>query len=277
MQRYRMSSVFSGASPGEPGRRAFTLIELLVVIAIIAILAALLFPVYTRSRDRAIQTQCVSDLRQLGQGVLLYRQDFDDRFPYAIDYMDRQLIDTWRSWDQTIPNASTQVQELASRTASDGSPYGGQIDRVLRPWTTSEEIWRCPGDTGAGGVGAATATDYTKELTAQPVWRITRGSGTWGGTSYMYRTELCLSNRPASRLRYPSLTNVFMDAAFYWHSRLHRAPRPNSTEWADYSQGSYDQLYADGHAANVSQQDYSDSWWLPYRNASGVNTWTPFE
>lgn len=64
-------------------RRAFTLIELLVVIAVIAILAALLFPVFAKARERARQTQCISNLRQIGAAVDLYRQDWDGKYPWA--------------------------------------------------------------------------------------------------------------------------------------------------------------------------------------------------
>jgi prepilin-type N-terminal cleavage/methylation domain-containing protein len=59
-------------------RRAFTLIELLVVIAIIAILAAILFPVFARARDKAQQTSCLSNVKQLCLGVMMYAQDYDE-------------------------------------------------------------------------------------------------------------------------------------------------------------------------------------------------------
>src|ERR1051326_5471134 len=62
-------------------KRAFTLIELLVVIAIIAILAAILFPVFARAREKARQTACTSNVKQLGLAWMMYVQDYDETFP----------------------------------------------------------------------------------------------------------------------------------------------------------------------------------------------------
>lgn len=62
-------------------RKAFTLIELLVVIAIIAILAAILFPVFARARENARRTSCLSNLKQIGLGVMMYVQDYDETYP----------------------------------------------------------------------------------------------------------------------------------------------------------------------------------------------------
>src|ERR1035438_874178 len=61
--------------------KGFTLIELLVVIAIIAILAAILFPVFAKVREKARQTACVSNLRQLSMGVMQYVNDYDQTYP----------------------------------------------------------------------------------------------------------------------------------------------------------------------------------------------------
>jgi prepilin-type N-terminal cleavage/methylation domain-containing protein len=61
----------------------FTLIELLVVIAIIAILAAILFPVFAKVREKARQTTCTSNEKQIGLGILQYVQDYDETYPLA--------------------------------------------------------------------------------------------------------------------------------------------------------------------------------------------------
>jgi prepilin-type N-terminal cleavage/methylation domain-containing protein len=75
-------------------RKGFTLIELLVVIAIIAILAAILFPVFAQVREKARQTSCSSNMKQLGLAFVQYAQDYDETFPAtsnsnsAWDYVD---------------------------------------------------------------------------------------------------------------------------------------------------------------------------------------------
>ena len=62
-------------------RRGFTLIELLVVIAIIAILAAILFPVFAKAREKARQTMCLSNLKQISMGWVMYATDYDGKMP----------------------------------------------------------------------------------------------------------------------------------------------------------------------------------------------------
>jgi len=77
-------------------RRGFTLIELLVVIAIIAILAAILFPVFARAREKARQTSCLSNLKQIGLAELMYEQDYDERGP--MNHMAAQSGGRWVEW-----------------------------------------------------------------------------------------------------------------------------------------------------------------------------------
>jgi prepilin-type N-terminal cleavage/methylation domain-containing protein/prepilin-type processing-associated H-X9-DG protein len=67
--------------------RGFTLIELLVVIAIIAILAAILFPVFAKAREKARQSSCLSNLKQIGIGTQMYAQDYDQLMICAYYYV----------------------------------------------------------------------------------------------------------------------------------------------------------------------------------------------
>jgi prepilin-type N-terminal cleavage/methylation domain-containing protein/prepilin-type processing-associated H-X9-DG protein len=76
-------------------RRGFTLIELLVVIAVIALLAAILFPVFSRAREKARQSSCASNIKNLGTAVLMYTQDFDETLPLAAYQVPPSDVLTW--------------------------------------------------------------------------------------------------------------------------------------------------------------------------------------
>ncbi|MHB1459505.1 MAG: prepilin-type N-terminal cleavage/methylation domain-containing protein [Armatimonadota bacterium] len=79
---------------GRVHRLGFTLIELLVVIAIIAILAAILFPVFAKAKYVAKLRSCLSNQRQIGSALMLYANDWNDKFPWAnneYDNLDNQL------------------------------------------------------------------------------------------------------------------------------------------------------------------------------------------
>jgi len=72
----------------------FTLIELLVVIAIIAILAAILFPVFAQARAKARQVMCISNMKQVSLGVMMYSQDYDETFPRTMFVDDTGEVQT---------------------------------------------------------------------------------------------------------------------------------------------------------------------------------------
>jgi len=88
----------------------FTLIELLVVIAIISILAAILFPVFARARENARRASCISNLKQIGLGMLMYNQDYDERYPKTytalgagdIPVDGEVFLNGFQSWQQMI-------------------------------------------------------------------------------------------------------------------------------------------------------------------------------
>ncbi|MCU0316435.1 MAG: prepilin-type N-terminal cleavage/methylation domain-containing protein [Fimbriimonadaceae bacterium] len=85
-------------------KRAFTLIELLVVIAIIAILAAILFPVFAQAKQAAKKTTDLTNMRQIGTGVMIYMADYDDLFPRGT-YPDPSFdpaFNLMRTWRETM-------------------------------------------------------------------------------------------------------------------------------------------------------------------------------
>jgi len=109
-------------------RKGFTLIELLVVIAIIAILASILFPVFARAREKARQTSCMSNIKQLVLGVNMYAQDYDETLPRGAFDLDG----TWDGADDTtwrmlilpyVKNA--QIFQCPSKKMA-SSPFDGQ-------------------------------------------------------------------------------------------------------------------------------------------------------
>ena len=119
----------SYASP----RRGFTLIELLVVIAIIAILAAILFPVFAQAREKARQSVCLSNLKQIGTARMMYVQDYDEMFPS-------------QSYDGTCYAAlgGQPVDGMPVVGSGIVNSFGWNYkDRVL-PYTKNEQIWLCP-------------------------------------------------------------------------------------------------------------------------------------
>ena len=100
-------------------REGFTLIELLVVIAIIAILAAILFPVFAKAREKARQSSCSSNLKQLGVAVTQYVQDYDERMPMHV--VGTNATPTWVYWMEGLQPYVKNVQLMVC--PSDDSPY----------------------------------------------------------------------------------------------------------------------------------------------------------
>ncbi|MEN6304042.1 MAG: DUF1559 domain-containing protein [Armatimonadia bacterium] len=112
-------------------RSGFTLIELLVVIAIIAILAAILFPVFAKAREKARQTSCLSNIKQIAVGLLSYAQDYDERLPvkwwwYVHTPAGYTMSTNYMTWAEAINPyvKNDQLFQCASRQFSQANmPY----------------------------------------------------------------------------------------------------------------------------------------------------------
>jgi prepilin-type N-terminal cleavage/methylation domain-containing protein len=175
--------------------RGFTLIELLVVIAIIAILAAILFPVFSRVREKARQTACASNLKQIGNAFLLYAQDYDERLPDRRD-LKNTLPGGYRPWGTAWPPSD---------------PRGGWALLVLDPYTRNAGIWSCPSVTGSGLGSAVQVRQAISTAPDTPVvrywlWRFDRPDDPvpldnfWGKTELGAVDDLRAANNPQAGL-----------------------------------------------------------------------------
>lgn len=140
-------------------RSGFTLIELLVVIAIIAILAAILFPVFARARENARRASCQSNMKQLGLGTLQYTQDYDEKMP--------------------------------SYNLGPGLKWMDQI----YPYVKSNQLFRCPSDSGNGIDYAYPSPDVS--------WP---AAGPWGSYAINDMPGGAMSGQPLSVVEAPATT-----------------------------------------------------------------------
>ncbi|MBC8141366.1 MAG: DUF1559 domain-containing protein [Armatimonadetes bacterium] len=116
-----VTNTIAGRKPNTVRNSGFTLIELLVVIAIIAILAAILFPVFASAREKARQTSCLSNLKQMGIAQMQYSQDYDE-----------VILPAWiaggPSW------------------GGDGWPGQARWTDLVFPYVKSLQVYNCPSD-----------------------------------------------------------------------------------------------------------------------------------
>jgi prepilin-type N-terminal cleavage/methylation domain-containing protein/prepilin-type processing-associated H-X9-DG protein len=172
-------------------RRGFTLIELLVVIAIIAILAAILFPVFARAREKARQSSCLSNEKQILIGHLAYAQDYDER---------------WVLWKYSVD---------ASHPDHDhGAVYWYD---TMQPYVGNEQVFVCPSSKPFGsncrGIRGAYGYNY---------WEDNVPMGEWDFPAELIM--ICDSNcyRPASWSQYTDNSpHAFSDTNWAGFHRRH--------------------------------------------------------
>jgi prepilin-type N-terminal cleavage/methylation domain-containing protein/prepilin-type processing-associated H-X9-DG protein len=169
------SAPFRSESNGAK-RAGFTLIELLVVIAIIAILAAILFPVFAQAREKARQSTCLSNQKQLNTGMSMYIQDYDERFP------------NWRT--------------LVTKSADNPNAKVTWVEN-MQPYCKNKNIWICPSDNisaeaKALSLGGGTVAVNSYWLNAY-VFR-------WSGSSPTSPPSVTLSE-----INYPATSIIFCD------------------------------------------------------------------
>jgi len=218
-------------------RRGFTLIELLVVIAIIAILAAILFPVFAQAREKARQTQCLSNLKQVGTGLMMYTQDYDEMNPPMRNAADTAWRDNWADFNNPT--------------------FAGQTPNFLlclTPYVKNNNIYGCP-----SAPNETTGTPGNQAVT--PISR----SSFLGNAVVMHRSIAAIPN-PADIVYVQELFNArgmaFLRPLVRNANDANRTqyrwwyfPRPGATDVWNYTathMNGGNVLFCDGHAKHLN-------------------------
>jgi prepilin-type N-terminal cleavage/methylation domain-containing protein/prepilin-type processing-associated H-X9-DG protein len=220
-------------------RTGFTLIELLVVIAIIAILAAILFPVFAKAREKARQTSCLSNMKQLGLAIIQYAQDYDETFPLTY-YYDSTFMQEY-DWDCHL-DSNTNLVTLGA----------------IGPYTKNSQISGCPSATTLYlGNPPRPCTGYAYNASYI-------GGGAMDGPGYTLKLAASMAavNSPAS-------TCLLAESAFWntsttyppvglWTNNLLRSPAdPNNFVGPNVHfrhNGVANVCYVDGHAKAATRK-----------------------
>jgi prepilin-type N-terminal cleavage/methylation domain-containing protein len=210
---------------------AFTLIELLVVISVVAVLAALLFPVFSKVRERARRTQCLSNLRQLSLATFQYAQDSDDRYPYGGDPSD---LDTksWENWKGGKYWPAIQKMQANHQ----------YLPNVMVGYVKDRDLWRCPDDDGFDLGGSFEDMSLDAHPSCYQAF----------GMSYLYTTLLALdgqtlsgvrawSRQPPYTEREPVDIPLLHDHVGHWHGGTER------------NEERLNEVMVDGHAVTVDR------------------------
>ncbi len=208
----------------KPSSHAFTLIELLVVIAIIAILAAILFPVFAQAREKARETVCISNARQIGLQVRMYVADYDEVMPIFYAY---------------------------NSQPPSGTPGHKGIELLILPYGKSTELFRCPSDLGGPAVsdpdyGCPGRTTYHSCYGSS--YRFSKGSfsvvsGESSQNNYLYSWTRMVSD---ASFALPAETRMMRDEMFPFFTEAKYGYVPDYfRQWHVRGGGV---IFVDGHA-----------------------------
>ncbi|MFA6666695.1 MAG: DUF1559 domain-containing protein [Armatimonadota bacterium] len=212
----------------------FTLIELLVVIAIIAILAAILFPVFAQAREKARQTTCQSNLKQLGMTVTMYSQDWEGYIPACV------ASTSGITWITIIAGC---LEPGAQWDRSSGWVKGSQSTR---------SIFKCP----------SSPTDYGTTSESRC------------GVSIGYNRRIGLMDTSTGIFAYPLIDLNKQNSIFILFADISNTDPWRSFEvssqLAGRHNGGCNLAFADGHAKWYSKQEmlglnYTNGCFLPNR------------
>ncbi len=204
--------------------RGFTLIELLVAIAIIAILAAILFPVFARAREKAYQSGCTSNLKQISTAFQMYRTDFDGRMPYMFLLAGNGVYYRWV--DATLVYSTTG--EVYSCPACPVEPF--DLDD-FPPYRTPRE----PANTSylynqpyIEGIREASVRDPGGTITVMDGWWFSNRDKRVGGNAWAYNAAMFNIERATAYMMSMWVNDELPAGSLYVNSvileELHRHP-----------------------------------------------------
>jgi len=177
----------------------FTLIELLVVIAIIAILAAILFPVFARARENARKAACQSNLKQIGTGLMMYVQDYDECLPIVtLPGINSPRVSTLACGNGTGCNNKTTTLPITQP----GGCKQGWVHARLDPYVKNMQVWRCP---SMSGLVPTTTTDLTSYLSSLSIQNTATDGRNMEGASM-------------AQMKVPADTPIFQDAVRWYET-----------------------------------------------------------
>ena len=214
---------------------AFTLIELLVVIAIIAILAAILFPVFAQARAKGRQAACLSNEKQIGNAIMMYVQDYDEKMP---------ACNSWGlGWTPAVK--------------------GRYIQQLTAPYVKNDNIWFCPSvgpERSLAALGSSVKT-YGENGTTY-IWNHQTEVVPYGPLKG--RPSVTVSGISISAIPRPAEAPVLWDMPYWnslckgWDAAGLQAPHAHGVNAS----------YADGHAKFSRFKDSTDirggcgeDWW----------------